>query len=128
MFTDTSFKKYAIDENNQSVGKLEVNLDIIRSEDFIRPFVRSSDTKEITKFGNRDYNLLDQYIIRSLNNYYNRLMNVSEDERYTMLNTYRHLYQMWRELHNYKISKNIVEMDKMYDLFSYELYILGYIN
>ena len=73
MFTDTSFKKYAIDENNQSVGKVEVNLNIIQSEDFIRPFVRSSDSKEITKFGNRDYNLLDQYIISSLNNYYNRL-------------------------------------------------------
>ena len=124
----TSFKKFAVDENNISVGKIEANNDLLNAENFIRPFIRDNSVSEVTKFGNRDYEKLDQYIITSLNNYYNRLMNATETERDGMLNTYRHLYSMWQELHNFKISKNLVEIDKMYDLFSYELYILGYLN
>lgn len=128
MFTDTSFKKYTVDENNISVGKVEVNKDLLKNEDFVRPFIRDNEAIEVTKVGNRDYEKLDQYIITSLNNYYNRLMNAPESERDNMLNTYRHLYSMWQELHNFKISKNLTEIDRMYDLFSYELYVLGYLN
>lgn len=128
MFTDASFKKYEVDENNILVGKVEVNSDLLKEKDFIRPFIRKVEATEITKLGNRDYQKLDQYIVTSLNNYYNRLMSANEEERKVMLNVYRRLYGMWRELHNFKISKNLTEIDKMYDLFSYELYVLGYIN
>ena len=55
-------------------------------------------------------------------------MNATETDRNGMLKTYQHLYNMWQELHNFKVSKNLKEIDKMYDLFSYELYVLGYIN
>lgn len=128
MFTDTSFKRFVVDENNISVGKIEVNNDLLKSENFIRPFIRENMASEITKVGNRDYAKIDQYIITSLNDYYNRLMSSNESERNNMLNTYNRLYGMWQELHNFKISKNLTEIDKMYDLFSYELYVLGYIN
>lgn len=128
MFTDVSFEKYTIDENNNMVGKIEVNSDIIKNEQFIRPFIREEEAREVTKLGNRNYALVDEYIITSLNQYYNRLMNATETDRNGMLKTYQHLYNMWQELHNFKVSKNLKEIDKMYDLFSYELYVLGYIN
>lgn len=128
MFTDASFKKYEVDENNILVGKVEVNSDLIKEKDFVRPFIRKVEATEITKLGDRDYQKLDQYIVASLNDYYSRLMSVNEEERKVMLNIYRRLYSMWQELHNFKISKNLPEIDKMYDLFSYELYVLGYIN
>lgn len=128
MFTDTTLKKFVVDENNISIGKLEVNNDILKNANFIRPFVRKKDTKEITKIGNRDYQKTEQYIIDSLNDYYNRLMNATESERNYMLETYTRLYGMWQELRNFKISKNLAEIEKIYDLFSYELYVLGYIN
>lgn len=128
MFTDTSFKKFEVDENGISIGKVEVNASLLKDNGFIRPFIRKVEATEITKLGDRDYQKLDQYIVNSLNDYYNRLMSANEEERKVMLNIYRRLYSMWRELHNFKISKNLNEIDKMYDLFSYELYVLGYIN
>ncbi len=128
MDTNVSLKKFTIDENNKFVGNIEVNTEILHSKNFIRPFIRDNIGKEIIKFGNRDYNAAEQYIITSLNDYYNRLNSATGSEKIKMLNTYRRLYGMWRELYNYKKSQNLVEIDKMYDLFSYELYILGYIN
>lgn len=128
MFTDASLKKYTVDENSVLVGKIEANADILRAEGFVEPFIRDKMAVEITKLGNRDYQKLDQYIISSLNDYYNRMMSAEEIEKKKMISVYRHLYDMWQDLHNFKITKNLEELDKMYDLFSYELYVLGYSN
>ena len=46
MFTDVSFEKYTIDENNNMVGKIEVNSDIIKNEQFIRPFIREEEARD----------------------------------------------------------------------------------
>ena len=126
MTNDTTFKKYTIDENNTIIGNLEVNVAILHSDNFIRPFIRKNLESEIVKFGNRDYQKLDQYVINSLNDYYNRLMSAPDSERLTMLKTYQRLYGMWQELRNFKISQDLNGIDKTYDLFSYELYVLGY--
>lgn len=128
MFTDASLKKYTVDENSVLIGKIEANADILQAEDFVEPFIRDKMAVEITKLGNRDYQKLDQYIITSLNDYYNRMMSAEEIEKKKMISVYRHLYDMWQDLHNFKITKNLEELDKMYDLFSYELYVLGYSN
>lgn len=128
MFTDASLKKYTVDENSVLIGKIEANADILQAEDFVEPFIRDKMAVEITKLGNRDYQKLDQYIISSLNDYYNRMMSADEMEKKKMISVYRHLYDMWQDLHNFKITKNLEELDKMYDLFSYELYVLGYSN
>ncbi len=127
MFTDVTFKKYHISENDKLIGDLEVNAPLLTSTTFAMPFIREKELKRVTKIGDRNYEKLNQYIIRSLKDYYNRLMNsTSISERSIMLKTYQHLYEMWNDLHNYKRSNNLVEMDKTYDLFSYELYVLGY--
>ena len=128
MFIDTTFKKYKIDENNIAIGELEINPVIIEKCEFSYPFIRENIRKIITKIGNRDYEKLNKYIIDSMNEYFNRLNNASASEKKRMLVTYNRLYDMWKELHNYKKNNNLVEMDKVYDLFSYELYVLGYIS
>lgn len=127
MFSDTAFKKFHIFEKEKTIGKLEVNDNLLSSNHFIRPFIRETESKMVIKIGNRDYNQLNQYIINSMKDYYNRLMNsTSNSEKSMMLKTYNHLYEMWNDLHNYKRTNNLTEMDKTYDLFSYELYVLGY--
>lgn len=126
MFEDETFKKYKIDENNSSVGEIAVNEELIHNSKFYYPFVRDNLRKEIIKVGNRDYEALNKYIIASMNDYYNRLMNATDADQDLLLNNYNRLYSMWRELYNYKKSGNLIEMDKIYDLFSYELYVLGY--
>lgn len=127
MFTDATLKKYNISEKNKFIGKLEVNDNLLLTEKFIHPLIREMGIKKVTKIGDRNYEKLNQYIINCLKDYYARLMNTtSTSERNRMLATYNHLYDMWRDLHNHKKGNNIVEMDKTYDLFSYELYVLGY--
>lgn len=128
MVTDRSFIKFNIDENNTSVGQIEINQDLMKAEKFISPFVRDKEALEITKLGNRDYNKLDTFIIDSLKNYYNLLMSASESDRMKMLDVYKRLYGMWQDLRNFKISKDLAGIDKTYDLFLYELYVLGYTN
>lgn len=127
MFTDVTFKKYHISENDKLIGDLEVNAPLVASTEFMLPFIRETDLKRVTKIGNRDYEKLNAYIIHCMKDYYERLMGSSSiSERGMMLKTYEHLYEMWNDLHNFKRSNNLVEMDKTYDLFSYELYVLGY--
>jgi len=128
MYTDTSFKKFNIDENNTSVGIIEVNVDLMKKFNFISPIMRNKEAIEITKLGNRDYEKLERFIIDSLKNYYDLLMNASESDRKKMLNIYTRLYGMWQDLRNFKISKDLAGIDKTYDLFLYELYVLGYTN
>ena len=127
MFADTTFKKFTIAEKDKLVGRLEINDNLIANNKFVRPFIRDIESKMITKVGNRNYEKLNTYIINSMNDYYNRLTNNSSVSEQQMDNgEYKHLYEMWTDLHNYKRTNNIVEMDKTYDLFSYELYVLGY--
>jgi len=129
MFSDTGFRKFQIFEKEKTIGKLEINDALISSTEFIRPFIREGGSKMVVKIGNRDYKKLNEYIIQSMNDYYNRLMNSSSNsEKNMMLKTYNHLYEMWNDLHNYKRTNNLTEMDKTYDLFSYELYVLGYME
>ncbi len=129
MFIDEAFKKYSISEKDKIIGNLEVNNELVSTSKFIRPFIREKGIKMITKIGERNYEQLNNYIINCMKDYYERLMNsTSTSERNMMNSTYKHLYDMWKDLHNYKKSNNLVEMDKTYDLFSYELYVLGYAN
>lgn len=127
MFSDTTFRKFHISEKEKTIGQLEINDALVSSNQFIRPFIREAGSKMVVKIGNRDYEKLNQYIINSMKDYYNLLMNsTSNSEKSMMLKTYNHLYEMWNDLHNYKRTNNLTEMDKTYDLFSYELYVLGY--
>ena len=127
MFIDTTLKKFTISEYDVLIGRLEINENLIRSSSFIRPFIRDTEIKTVTKIGDRDYNKINQHIIDSMKDYYERLMSTSSvSEKSMMLGTYKHLYQMWIELSNYKKTNNLVELDKAYDLFFYELYVLGY--
>ena len=128
MFVDAAFKKYKIDENDISIGVIEANNAILRTTEFLRPFIRENGYKRIMKIGNRNYEALNVYIINCMNDYYNRLMNATKSERSMMYNTYNRLYDMWKDLHNFKKENNLVEMDRTYDLFSYELYVLGNTN
>lgn len=126
MFQDAIFKKYKIEENNSTIGEFEVNVDLVKNSNFKRPFNRDNTRKTILKIGDRDYEKLNEYIIHSMKDYHNRLNDCALSDYEIMSKTYHRLYSMWLELHTYKNDNNLVAMDNVYDLFSYELYVLGY--
>lgn len=126
MFKDTYFPKFKVEENNTTIGELEVNQDFVKQNTFYQPMVREKETKEVLKVGTRDNEIIQKFIITSMNDYYNRLMNSNGNERTTMLTNYTRLYELWKELFNYKRTNNITEIDKTYDMFTYGLYLIGY--
>lgn len=126
MFKDTDFPKFKIEENNQTIGEIEVNMDFIKETEFYQPMFRENLYKEVLQVGERDYIQLKNFIITSMKDYYNRLMNANKTERSFFLTQYQRLYGLWQELYNAERSHNQVQVDKTYDLFLYGLYTLGY--
>lgn len=125
MFEDETLKSFLIDLDNKSVGKIDVNIDLL-SNNFCFPFDRNKNLLTVEKVGNRDYTKLDNFIIKTMNMYYNKMMEVNGSEKDLMLNNYNHLYSIWRDLHNYKLDKNLIEIDATYDAMLFELYLLGF--
>lgn len=126
MFKDTYFPKFKVLENNTTIGELEVNQDFIKQNTFYQPMIREKETKEVLKVGTRDNEVIQKFIIASMNDYYNRLLNSNGNERNIMLTNYNRLYDLWKELFNYKRTNNITEINKTYDMFTYGLYLIGY--
>ncbi len=126
MFKDTYFPKFKVLENNTTIGELEVNQDFIKQNTFYQPIIREKETKEVLKVGTRDNEVIQKFIIASMNDYYNRLLNSNGNERNIMLTNYNRLYDLWKELFNYKRTNNITEINKTYDMFTYGLYLIGY--
>ncbi len=126
MFKDTYFPKFKVLENNTTIGELEVNQDFIKQNTFYQPMMREKETKEVLKVGTRDNEVIQKFIIASMNDYYNRLLNSNGNERNIMLTNYNRLYDLWKELFNYKRTNNITEINKTYDMFTYGLYLIGY--
>lgn len=128
MFTDDTFLKFKISTKESLIGNLTVNSNLLKDYDFYHPFVRLTNSREVTKYGNRDVQRVEEYIIKCLNDYYAKLVATTDlEERPKMLDKYTHLYGMWRELYTYKSAGDLVSMNKMYDLFLYEFYIMGYV-
>lgn len=125
MFEGATYKSFLIDLDNKSVGKIDVNLDLLNNK-FGFPFERSKTSLILEKVGNRDYAKLDNFIIKTINMYYNKMMEVNGSEKDLMLNNYNNLYSIWRDLHNYKTDKNLTEIDATYDAMLFELYLLGF--
>ena len=128
MFTDNTFLKFKIATKESLVGDLAVNSNLLKNYDFYHPFVRFNSPKEVVKYGNRNNEVIEQYIVKCLNDYYIKLTSTTDMvERPKMLDKYMHLYSMWRELYIYKNANDLVGINNMYDLFLYELYIMGYV-
>ncbi len=127
MFTDEKFLKYNLSTKEKAMGKLDVNMDLIRGNKHYFPFLRDKKIVEITKFGTRNEQVIERYIINCLNDYYQKLVSTLDlVERQKMQDKYTHLYGMWRELYNYKNARDIVNINNMYEIFRYELYTMGY--
>lgn len=129
MFTDDNFIKYKISTKDSSVGTVEVNMDFIRQNKLYFPFVRDKNIKKIKKYGTRDNQAIENFIINCLNDYYTKLVNVNNfTEKQKMLDRYMHLYSMWRDLYNYKNANDLININNTYDMFLYELYTMNYTN
>ncbi len=126
MFTKCDLKALELLDGNSFLGIVKSNQKIIQENNFLKPFIRENNSKQIIRIGKRNYAQTDQFISSALNDYYKRLSTAKDDERNIMLQNYNRLYQSWTMLNNAKTTQNYKNIDSCYDSLSYQLYLLGY--
>ena len=81
---------------------------------------------EVVSIGRVNYALLDQFIMQSLNDYYQKINQVKhEEERKQRIIEYNTLYQLWYQV-NVAKQTNDLSLNSYYDDIVYRLYLLGY--
>ncbi len=119
-------KKYDIKINAEYYGKLQVSNFLNRYAKYRFPFIKNEEGI-IVKIGDSNLIRYDEYIIASLNDYYNKLSDPSDlSIKEKMLDNYTKLYSLWSEINIKKDENNILELNELYKKISYGLYILGY--
>ncbi len=126
MFDKCDFRTLELKDGMKFVGIVRSNDIAVQREFYLTPFVRDLSAKMILRIGTRNYNLCDQFIVASLNDYYKRINEAKNDAREMMLANYNRLYQSFTILNQAKQTHNYKMMEDCYDSLSYQLYLLGY--
>ena len=126
MISNSQSRKYKLEENNVNLGTLIVSKFIKNPSFYKMPFTKNKK-QTLIKIGNGDYSDFDNFIITSLNDYYTKLSSPSDLEtKEKMLSDYTILYSLWSSICQKKEENNIVELNNLYNIISYGLYLLGY--
>lgn len=126
MFAKCDFKTLELNDNSNYLGIVKVNESLLKRADLNQPINRDKNPKLLIKVGKRDYAKCDEFIITSLNDYYNRMSSATQKDREMMLLNYNRLYESWTNLNQAKSNQDFSNLDEQYDSLSYQLYLLGY--
>ena len=127
MFNEATLKKLLLSDNGKAIGIVKYNPEINFNEEFRRPFIRNGKVI-VDSIGRVNYNMLDTFIVNSLNDYYSKIY-LTKDELKKNQNilTYQELYNMWQNVVKAKNAHDI-NLNSYYDDLVYRLYLLGYRN
>lgn len=127
MFRTADLKVYNLIDNNKIIGVVKYNPHFSFKKATTRPFIRCK-LRIIEQVGRVNYELLDQFIIASLNDYYNKLLNIKDtNARVKATTDYQQLYFLWQTVVGGK-QKQDPNLNSYYDDLVYRLYLLGYRN
>ena len=125
MFQNPEYKDLQWLDNGLQKGSIHVNTDFDFKKPTIRPFDRTKKGT-VLSIGRVNYGLLDNFIITSLNDYYQKAMTCKEAElKDKMLKEYNDLYLLWYTINQAKQQQN-PNLNSYYDDLVYRLYLLGY--
>ncbi len=127
MFDKLLLTEYNLLDFEQFIGKVLANDSLIKENTFDKSIIRNNASYEVVQIGVIDYEELNQFIIKSLNDYYNKINEGTNEEINKKKTIYKHLYQIWD---NILQAENIgaKTVDDLYDDLTYALYTLGYKN
>lgn len=127
MFATTDLKLYDLVDNGKIIGSVRYNPHFSFKDKTTRPFIRCK-LRIIETIGRVNYEMLDQFIIASLNDYYNKLLNIKEMAARTKATSeYQQLYYLWQTVMQAKQNRDS-NLNSYYDDLVYRLYLLGYRN
>lgn len=123
----TGMKQLQFLDKGQIIGKVYYNEKFPFSKEKARPFIRNK--KMVIKSDGRvNYALLDQFVISSLTDYYQKISNNKDaEERAKQINEYQRLYYLWQKVMQAK-QTNDINLNSYYDDIVYQLYLRGYRN
>ena len=127
MFNEATLKKLLLSDSGKVIGIVSYNPEINFKEEYRRPFIRNGKVI-VDSIGRVNYNMLDTFIVTSLNDYYSKIyLTKDEDKKNQNILTYQELYNMWQ---NVVKAKNMhdINLNAYYDGLLYRLYLLGYHN
>ncbi len=126
MFSKCDFKVLELNDNSIYIGIVKLNDSLLKKANIMQPIIRDTSFKQIKKVDKKNYATYDEFIITSLNDYYNRMSSASQKDREMMLINYNRLYESWTKLNQAKSTQDFKDLDEQYDSLSYQLYLLGY--
>lgn len=127
MFHIADLKNYNLIDNGKIIGTVSYNPKFNFALETTRPFIRCK-LRVLEKVGRVNYNMLDNYIVSSLNDYYNKMANIKDVSlRNKSITEYQQLYYLWQKVMTAK-KENDPNTNSYYDDIVYRLYILGYRN
>ena len=119
MFSSATKKELQFLNNGVNVGLVRYNSSYSFQEKTTRPFIRNKG-REVLILGRVNYALLDQFIIQSLNDYYNKISFVKNGkEREQKVLEYNTLYQLWYQV-NQARQTNDIRLNSFYDDILYQ--------
>ena len=127
MFQLTGFQQLQFLDHGQIVGKVYYNGNFPFAKEKARPFVRNQ--KMVIKSDGRvNYALLDQFVVSSLTDFYQKISTIKDaEERTKQINEYQKLYYLWQKVMQARQSGDI-NLNSYYDDVVYQLYLRGYRN
>ena len=125
MFNKLDLSDWDFLDGDANLGLVKCNLLKIKKDKFTPLFTRINEQYKVKQVGRVDYNYLDSFIIKSLNDYYQKINVGDEEQRHQKALVYQRLYSSWNDILKAKKNPNI-EVNELYDAIVYELYLIGY--
>lgn len=125
VFSSVKLIEWNLSDRGKYIGTIKANMAKIKNQRFIRPFRREQRKLVVFQVGNVNYEYLDRFIIKAMNDYYQKINVGLKEEIAAKNNRYVQLYQLWNAILEAK-KNNASNLGTLYDDLIYELYVLGY--
>ena len=127
MFQTSELKEYQLFDNQIYKGKIYFNPLIKNKGETTRPFIRNG-LRKLISIGRVNYEFLDQFIIKSLNEIYTHINDTKDRDLVAdKIRNYQELYSLWQKVILAR-QNNDLNVNNYYDDLLYRLYLLGYKN
>ncbi len=125
MFEKATNKMLQWLDHGQVLGIVKINDKHDFKKQTKRPIKRNQGAV-IVSLGRVNYALLDEFIMRSLNDYYSKINTCKDfEERKRRIAEYNTLYSLWYQVNVARQNQDFA-LNSYYDDIVYQLYLLGY--
>lgn len=125
MLEKLKLTEWILEDFGSEVGIVKANFHFLKENKLANIFTKNKETYELMQVGQMDFTKLDNFIKKSMNDFYNSLEKGSEEEQTRKKRDYKHLYEIWQSIVLAK-KENSSNLSNLYSDLVYALYMMGY--